>query len=198
MSFTSSVIVHTHGMAWTLTSCVGGIYFYASAYAGCMLVCGSASINVMHPECPFRPLVKVEVLSWWKLFLPLLISMNSHTRTYTHSGGNCYIWSKTIFAKHSQLCPRYEGAQLLVHLSWRGDLSCLCNTVTQVFITEPLHFPSSPPTHALLFTMFLSPEKLSDCEVLIGCLCFKIHDPLFLFQAASRHVSTVGEMDVPR
>lgn len=133
--------------------------------------------------------------------LPSVAPLNElmHAHTYTHSGGNSYIRSKTIFAKHSQRCPRYEGAQLLVHLSWRDDLHCLCNTVTQVFMTEPLHFLSSPPTHALLFTMFLSPEKLSDySEALIGRLCFKIHDPLFLFQAASKHVNTVGEMDVPR
>lgn len=126
----------------------------------------------------------------------------THARTHIHTlrGGTVTSGPKPFSLNTLSAVPRYEGAQLLVRLSWRGDLRCLCNTVTQVFITEPLHFLSSPPTHALLFTRFLSHEKPSDySEVLIGRLCFKIHDSLFfLFQAASKHVSMVRETDVPR
>lgn len=70
MRFTSSVIVHTYGMAWTHASCVGVFIFMHLCVHACVCVC--VSINVMSTAYPFRLWVKVKVLSWWKLSLPLI------------------------------------------------------------------------------------------------------------------------------
>lgn len=106
--FTSSVIVHTHGMAWMHALCVG-VFIFMHLCTVCMPVRVCVRVCVMNTECPFRCLVKVKVLSWRKLSLPLLLWMN-FTNMHTHFGRTLTSGLKSASLNTSDSVPTMEAA----------------------------------------------------------------------------------------
>lgn len=163
-------------------------FIFMRPCAVCMPLCVCVPINVMNTASPFRLLVKVEVLSCWKLSLPFAPVSELCTHTHTHTFQQIhYIRSKTNFAKHFRHCLDCGGVQLLVHLSLRlgADSGCLCAPLTHTrktfswlnnrergLFSRPVLFPHSPsfsanswpyPTCFSAPSVFLSSAKWASC-----------------------------------
>ena len=161
----------THTVWHERMLCATGVFIFMHARVW-------VSITVMNTEYPFRPLVKVMVLSRWKLSLPLLLLVNfTH---YTHAFQQIhYIRSKTDFTKHFRHCPECGGVQLLVHSSWRlgADSGCLSAPLTHSRKTFlwlhsqassfyiPFHSANSWPYPTCFYapSVFLSSAKWAPC-----------------------------------